>query len=141
MTLGPLRFQRIRRGKKDTRDNVHAMSLHLALGNDNHKARRSSIEEASTSHGNLQPKLFSATHQVIPAFLEKQGSQNIGQSLRVDDAQGFGQRRMTRRRPAYKAEFRLLTPLRLRPRRKAAFIPRRPHKSDTTIRLRIDHSM
>ena len=46
----------------------------------------------------------------VPAFLEKQGSQNIGQSLRVDDAQGFGQRRMTRRRPAYKAEFRLLTP-------------------------------
>ena len=36
--LGPLRFQRIRRGKKDTRDNLHAMSLHLALGNDNHKA-------------------------------------------------------------------------------------------------------
>ncbi|MGZ8325820.1 MAG: DUF4112 domain-containing protein, partial [Rhodoplanes sp.] len=44
----------------------------------------------------------------VPAFLEKQGSQNIGQSLRVDDAQGFGQRRMTR--PAYKAKFRLLTP-------------------------------
>jgi hypothetical protein len=41
--LGPLRFQRIRRGKKDTRDNLHAMSLHLALGNDNHKAHRSSI--------------------------------------------------------------------------------------------------
>ncbi len=43
-------------------------------------------------------------------FLEKQGSQNIGQSLRVDDAQGFGQCRMARRRPAYKAEFHLLTP-------------------------------
>ena len=63
--LGPLRFQRIRRGKKDTRDNLHAMSLHLALGNDNHKAHRSSIEETSTSHGNLQPKLFSAARQVI----------------------------------------------------------------------------
>ena len=63
--LGPLRFQGIRRGKKDTRDNLHAMSLHLALGNDNHQAHRSSIEEASTSHGNLQPKLFCAARQVI----------------------------------------------------------------------------
>ena len=60
-----LRFQRIRRGKKDTWDNLHAMSLHLALGNDNHKAHRSSIEKASTSYGNLQPKLFSAARQVI----------------------------------------------------------------------------
>ena len=54
----------------------------------------------------------------VPAFLEKQGSQNIGQSLRVDDAQGFGQRRMTRRRPAYKAEFRLLTPAQAPPKKK-----------------------
>ena len=46
--LGPLRFQGIRRGKKDTRDNLQ-MSLHLALGNDNHKAHRSSIEEARQS--------------------------------------------------------------------------------------------
>src|SRR5271166_1341360 len=54
----------------------------------------------------------------VPAFLEKQGSQNIGQSLRVDDAQGFGQRRMTRCRPAYKAEFRLLTPAQAPPKKK-----------------------
>jgi hypothetical protein len=46
-------------------DVPHAMSLHLVLGNDNHKARRSPIEEASTCHGNLQPKLFSAARQVI----------------------------------------------------------------------------
>ena len=54
----------------------------------------------------------------VPAFLEKQGSQNIGQSLRVDDAQGFGQRRMTRCRPAYKAKFRLLTPAQAPPKKK-----------------------
>ena len=54
----------------------------------------------------------------VPASLETQGSQNIGQSLRVDDAQGFGQRRMTRRRPAYKAEFRLLTPAQAPPKKK-----------------------
>ena len=39
------------------------------------------------------------------------GLQNIGQACASGcSAQGSGQRRMTRRRPAYKAEFRLLTP-------------------------------
>src|SRR5450631_3598858 len=43
-------------------------------------------------------------------ILEIQSAEDIGQRSRVDDAKGFGQRRMTRRRSANEAELRLLTP-------------------------------
>ena len=46
--LDPQRFQRVRRGKKDTANNLCAMGRHPALRSNNHKAHRSSIEKAST---------------------------------------------------------------------------------------------
>jgi hypothetical protein len=43
-------------------------------------------------------------------ILETQGAEDIGQRSCLDDAQGFGQRRMTRRRSTNETKLRLLTP-------------------------------
>jgi len=77
----------------------------------------------------------------VVAVGEVQRAENIGQGSGIDGPHGLGQRRMTRRFSADKAQRSLLRRLRLRPRTNAAIIPRRPHNSDRMIRLRIDHSL
>ena len=62
-----LQFQRVRRCRKDTCDNLFAISLRPALGNYNHQAHRP-CEGALTSPAILQPKLFPAARQVINIF-------------------------------------------------------------------------